>query len=149
MKLDEKEDAAALLAAQLADLARYRHILEAQRAVVRMADAGLLDRFTSQARALVADISVRDDQLLSFRVAAQTAAATGPRAARLADLHAEVQRERALAGTEAQTLAAEIGRATQGVAEQIQRSGRALETVFGGYGSGSRVSVPSLFDRRG
>jgi hypothetical protein len=144
-----EDEAATLLAAQLADLARYRHILEAQRAVLRMADAGLLDRFTSQANALISDISARDGQLLSVRAAAQMSAARGPRAARLADLHAQVQRERAIAGNQAQILADEITRGTPVVANAIMQSGRELEVVFRGYGSVSQVSAPTMIDRRG
>ena len=144
-----EDEAATLLAAQLADLARYRHILEAQRAVLRMADAGLLDRFTSQAHALISGIAARDDQLLSIRAAAQMSAARGPRAARLADLYAQVQRERAIAGNQAQILADEITRGTPAVANAIMQSGRELEVVFRGYGSVAHVSAPSMIDRRG
>jgi hypothetical protein len=102
------DDAAALLAAQIADLARYRHIVEAQRAVLRMEDAGLLEIFTAEAEGIFADISAREVQLLSIRAAVQSGPAALRPDQRAVSLFAELERERALAAAAAQNLAGQM-----------------------------------------
>lgn len=143
------DEATGLLTAQLADLGRYRSLLEAQRAVLRNQDAALLLQTTADAAGVAADISARDSQLLSVRAAAQIAAANEPHATRLAELYAQVERERARAGSEARVLADEIERETPQLARAIQASGRNLAAVFRGYGSSGQVGAPSMIDRRG
>lgn len=144
-----EQDSGTLLAAQLAALARYRDILDAQRAVLRMSDAGLLDRFTSEANAIIADITARDAQLQSVRAVAQDAAAKGPHAMRLAELRHQVRFERARASAEAATLAQEMAQAAPAIAAAIRKSGDDLATMVRGYSTATPHGLPTLIDRRG
>src|SRR5690606_3185532 len=56
-----------LLAAQLADLIRFRDVVEAQRAVLRTSDSDLLERFSHEAEELAATVAGREVRLLALR----------------------------------------------------------------------------------
>lgn len=140
--------AAELLAAQLADLARYRHIVAAQKAVLRMGDAGLLESFASEAEGIVADISSREVQILAIRAAAQgdgEARATGHP---IADLHAKVERERSLASAAARDLASRMEHEASDIARQIMEIGRQLDPAPGGYRPSGEPGDPLLLDEK-
>jgi|CXWL01.1.fsa_nt_gi hypothetical protein len=145
----ETATAATLLAAQLDDLARYRHVVEAQRAVLRMGDAGLLEVFAQEADGLVADISAREVQLLAVRAAAQPAVSHGAAAHPVAELHARVERERARAAAAARDLAALMGREAVAIAHEIADLSLQMDRAQGAYRGGGDGSSPLLIDRTG
>lgn len=143
------DEAAKLLATQIAALARYRHVVEAQRAVLRMEDAGLLEVFAAEANGIFADISAREVQLMSIRAAAQTG---GPLAApdhRLADLHAELDRERARAAAATQNLVGRMAGEAGRIATEIKSASEELDTLVRGYGKGWGTAAPQRIDLRG
>lgn len=141
--------AAELLAAQLADLARYRHIVEAQRAVLRMGDAGLLEVFGQEADGIVADISAREVQLLAVRAAAQAELPHAASGHPVAELHARVERERALASAAARDLAAQMGREAIAIAQEIGDVSQQLDRAQGAYRGAGDASSPLIIDRTG
>lgn len=141
--------AAELLAAQLDDLARYRHVVEAQRAVLRMGDAGLLDVFGREADGLVADISAREVQLLAVRAAAQSTLPPGAPGHPVAELHARVERERSRAAAAARDLAAQMGREAVAIAQEIGDVTHQLDRAQGAYRGGGDASSPLMIDRTG
>jgi hypothetical protein len=145
----DTERAATLLAAQLDDLARYRHVVEAQRAVLRMGDAGLLDVFASEAEGIVADISAREVQLLAVRAAAQSEGTPQPVGHPIADLHARVERERALAAAAARNLASQMEGEALAIARQIADIGQQLVRSQDAYRGHGEVGGPLMIDRTG
>jgi hypothetical protein len=145
----ETERAAALLAAQLDDLARYRHVVEAQRAVLRMGDAGLLDVFASEAEGIVADISAREVQLLAVRAAAQADAHPHAAGHPIADLHAKVERERARAAAAARDLASQMEGEALAIARQIADIGQQLGRSHDAYRGQGDAGGPLMIDRTG
>ncbi|HEY4100153.1 MAG TPA: hypothetical protein VGM20_04665 [Gemmatimonadales bacterium] len=149
MNQPSADDAAALLAAQIADLARYRHIVEAQRAVLRMEDAGLLEIFTAEAEGVFADISAREVQLLSIRAAVQSDTATPRPDQHAVSLFAELERERAMAAAAAQNLAEQMTGEAGRVTVEMKRASEQLNAIVRGYGSRWGAPGPTLIDRRG
>jgi hypothetical protein len=145
----DPERAAALLAAQLDDLARYRHVVEAQRAVLKMGDAGLLDVFASEAEGIVADISAREVQLLAVRAAAQADAHRHPAGHPIADLHAKVERERARAAAAARDLASQMEGEAVAIARQIADIGQQLGRTHDAYRGHGEAGSPLMIDRTG
>ena len=141
--------AATLLAAQLDDLARYRHIVEAQRAVLRMGDAGLLEVFAHEADGIVADISARELQLLAIRAAAQSGPPHPPEGHPVAELHARVERERALASAAARDLAAQMGQEAIAIAQEIGEISHQLDRAQGAYRGAGDANSPLIIDRTG
>lgn len=139
----ESDEAARLLAAQLDALARYRHIVEAQRAVLRMGDAGLLETFASEAEGIIADISAREVRLLAIRAAAQPLPAT------IADLQARVARAKVAASAEALALAYHMESEKAGVAAALRQTNAELGEMLSGYSRRSDPGSPALFDRTG
>ncbi|HEX3928982.1 MAG TPA: hypothetical protein VHW65_13375 [Gemmatimonadales bacterium] len=143
-------EAADLLAGQLADLARYRQVIEAQRAVLRMEDAGLIEIFASEAAGIVADISAREVRLLAIRATAATMGQPEPESSRpLAELRAKVAREQAEAGAAALDLARTTERDSTRIAAQIRVASQQLGVLMRGYGNGPGAAPPSVIDRRG
>jgi len=143
------DEASELLAAQIAALARYRHVVEAQRAVLRMEDAGLLEVFSAEAGGIFADISAREVQLMSLRAACQAREAAAPPDHRLAELHAELERERARTAAAAKNLAGQIPGEAGRVASEIRSASEQLDGLVRGYGRTWNSQEPSLIDRRG
>jgi len=143
------DEAAELLAAQIAALARYRHVVEAQRAVLRMEDAGLLEVFTAEADGIFADISAREVQLMSIRAACQTGAIAVKPDHRLAELHVELDRERARAAAATQNLVGQVQGEAGRVATEIRSASEQLNALVRGYGRTWDHQAPSLIDRRG
>ena len=142
------EEAAALLGKQIAALARYRHIVEAQRAVLRMEDAGLLEVFAAEANGIFADISAREVQLLSIRAAVQpNGGASKDR--RLAALHEQLVLERARAASAAENLAEQISSDVGRVATEIKATSQALNAQVNGYGRGPAPTGATRIDRVG
>ncbi|MBK9548866.1 MAG: hypothetical protein IPO52_07180 [Gemmatimonadetes bacterium] len=145
----ESERAAQLLAAQLDDLARYRHVVQAQRAVLRMGDAGLLEIFSSEADGIVADISAREVQLLAVRAAVQAAPPHVTAGHPVAELHARVERERALASAAARDLAAQMGREAVSIAHEIAEVSGQIDRANGAYRGAGDSAAPVMIDRTG
>ena len=145
----ESERAATLLAAQLDDLARYRHVVQAQRAVLRMGDAGLLEIFANEADGIVADISAREVQLLAVRAAVQAAPAHMAAGHPVAELHARVERERALASAAARDLAAQMGREAVSIAHEIAEVSGQIDRANGAYRGAGDSAAPVMIDRTG
>lgn len=149
MKDFTDDEAAALLAAQIADLARFRHVVEAQRAVLRMEDAGLLEVFTAEADGIFADISAREVQLMSVRAACQSGGVAARRDTRLTQLHADLERERSRAAAAAQNLVGQMQGEAGRVAGEIKAASEQLDALVRGYGRNWSSPTASLIDRRG
>jgi hypothetical protein len=145
----DADRAAELLAAQLDDLARYRHIVEAQRAVLRMGDAGLLEVFANEAQGIVADISSREVQLLAIRAAAQGDGDPRPLAHPISDLHTRVERERAMASAAARDLASQMESEATAITRQIGEISRQLDPGNARYRAPSEPGGPLRVDRTG
>lgn len=145
----ESERAAKLLAAQLDDLARFRHVVEAQRAVLRMGDAGLLEVFANEADGIVADISAREVQLLAVRAAVQSAPAHVTAGHPVAELHTRVERERALASAAARDLATQMGKEAISIAHEIADITGQLDRASGAYRGAGDSAAPVMIDRTG
>jgi hypothetical protein len=143
----EPDEAAQLLAAQLDDLARYRHVVEAQRAVLRMGDAGLLETFGAEAQGIISGISAREVRLLAIRAAAQPD--THPHPATIAELQEKVTRAKAAASAEALALAYHMESEKRGVARAIRETTAELEQSLSGYSRRTEPGTPVLFDRTG
>ncbi len=142
---EEAAEAERLLAAQLDDLVRYRQILEAQRAVLRLKDAGLLDAFSREADDLVADISARDVRLLAIRKAAALVERPDHRA-----LRNRIETERFAADQSARLLADQIATETGRVARAIAETSHELDGVLHGYARRPESGpTDPLFERRG
>ncbi len=136
-----------LLQAQLADLTRFRHVVEAQRAVLRMADAGLLDSFSREAEDLAATVAAREVRLLAIRRAIQRSDG-GREPAVLQSLAGQVDRIRSLASSEASQLAAQMTGNAAAVARELEATSRQLGQVLGGYSRQSAPGEPLLVNRR-
>jgi hypothetical protein len=136
-----------LLRAQLEDLTRFRHVVEAQRAVLRMADAGLLDAFSREAEELAAGVASREVRLLAIRRAMQQGD-DGREPAAVRSLAAQVDRARALAAAEANTLAAAMQGASAETARELEATSRQLGQVLGGYSRQVAPGQPLLINRR-
>lgn len=149
MKEFTADEAAEILAAQIAALARFRHVVEAQRAVLRMEDAGLLEVFTAEADGIFADISAREVQLMSMRAACQGEGDTARRDTRLVELHAQLDRERARAAAAAQHLVGQMQGEAGRVATEIKSASEQLSALMRGYGRSWNSPSASLIDRRG
>lgn len=141
-----RPDAAQLLAAQLADLVRYRHVVEAQRAVLRMGDAGLLDVFSREAEGIADGISNREAQLLAVRAAAQPAP-TAPDS--LGPLYVEVERGRLQAIAAANALAHDMQQEISGVSQALRETTEELDRLVSGYARRGEPGSPVLLDRTG
>jgi hypothetical protein len=149
MKEFTADEAATLLGAQIAALARFRHVVEAQRAVLRMEDAGLLEVFTAEADGIFADISAREVQLMSMRAACQHANASAERDTRLDEHPAALDRERSRAATAAQHLVGQMQGEAGRVATEIKSASEQLDTLLRGYGRNWSSPTRSMIDRRG
>ena len=149
MKNFTDDEAAELLAAQIAALARYRHVVEAQRSVLRMEDAGLLEVFTAEVDGIFADISAREVQLMSMRAACQGAGPAVQPDHRLAELYAELDRERSRAAAVAQSVVGSMQGEAGRVATEIKAASEQLDTLVRGYGRAWNSPQPSRIDRRG
>lgn len=136
-----------MLQAQLADLTRFRHVVEAQRAVLRMADAGLLDSFSREAEDLAATVAAREVRLLAVRRAIQQGA-DGREPASLRSLVGQVDRIRALASAEASQLASQMQGDAAAVARELEATSRQLGQVLGGYSRQVAPGQPLLINRR-
>ncbi len=142
---DEAAEAERLLAAQLDDLVRYRQILEAQRAVLRLKDAGLLDAFSREADDLVAGISARDVRLMAVRDAAAQLDRPDHRAMRN-----RVESERLAADQSARLLADQITVDTGHIARAIVETSQELDGLLHGYNRHpGQGPLDPVFERRG
>ncbi|MEO5800787.1 MAG: hypothetical protein ABIZ70_01770 [Gemmatimonadales bacterium] len=138
---------ATLLAAQIADLARYRHVVEAQHSVLRMGEAGMLEVFAAEADGIISDLSAREVRLLAIRAAAQSDLI--PHAPSLAALRAQVETERAGAGAAAAELARQMEIEARSVAKQLEDTHKALDQLLSGYSQRKDDGGPVLLDRTG
>lgn len=136
-----------LLQEQLDDLTRFRQVVEAQRAVMRMADAGLLDAFSREAEELAATVASREVRLLAIRRAIQQASA-GREPATVRSLAAQVDRARTLAASEASTLASAMTQDAAAAAQELEATSRQLGQVLGGYSRQTAPGQPLLINRR-
>lgn len=141
------ENAARLLAGQLDDLARFRHIVEAQRAVLRMGAAGMLEVFSREADGIASDISARENHLLAVRAAAQPP--VGEAGQRIAALDAQVAAARAAALADVSALSQDMERQASGIAQSIRSTTAELERLVNGYGRPIVEGRPFLVDRTG
>jgi hypothetical protein len=139
--------AEALLKAQLDDLTRFRDVIEAQRAVVRMENAGLLDSFSREAEDLAATVAAREVRLLAIRRAAQQHG-DGREPAAVTSLAAQVDRARALASGEASELARQMEGQAREIAHELEATSRQLGQVLGGYSRQSGPGQPLLINRK-
>ncbi|MCL4866208.1 MAG: hypothetical protein KJZ47_09965 [Gemmatimonadales bacterium] len=139
------EDAEALLRAQLADLARFRHVIEAQRAVLRMEDAGLLGAFARETTDIADAVAARDMILMALRSAAQRDPAT-PRPRWNPALETEVQRARKVASEDSLSLARQMEASAHDISEGV---GRRLESMVGQQFRRDVPGQPMIVDRRG
>lgn len=137
----------ALLQEQLRDLSRFRHVVEAQRAAVRMADISLLDGFSREAEGLAATVASREVRLLAIRRAIQTGP-DGREPADLRSLAAQIDRVRTLAAAEAQALATQMQTGAAHVARELEATSRQLGQVLGGYSRQTGPGQPLLVNRR-
>lgn len=134
------------MAAQLDDVLRYGRILEAQQAVLRMEDVGLLDSFSQEADRLVGDITIRNQLLDAYRTA-NPGALEQPS---LKQLHHQVEHELNRAGRNASALASQMEAQASRLADQVKEASRELGEVLQGYGrKGEVVPSPAHFDRTG
>lgn len=139
--------AEALLRAQLDDLTRFRHVIEAQRAVMRMEDAGLLDTFSREAEGLAATVAAREVRLLAIRRAVQQKEG-GREPAAISSLAAQVDRARTLASGEASTLARQMEGQAHHIARELEATSRQLGQVLGGYTRQAAPGQPLLINRK-
>lgn len=141
----EPEDPAALLRAQLEDLARFRHVVEAQRAVLRMEDARLLRPFAREASAIADTVLARDAVLLALRSAARQDPAIGRKWA--PSLETEVQQARIRASAESLALAREMEQTAQDIARDLEGVGRRMDEVVGRHFGRDIPGQPVIVDR--
>jgi hypothetical protein len=137
------EEIRVLLRAQAEDLARLRHLIDAQAAILGMEEFSLLDQMGREADQLVTGITRRDGELARAGVTA----ANGP-----ADLVRQVEAaaERARRAIERLTRRMETGRAEHRA--RLAEVEREWELLAGGYSfqrPGSPAPAPSLIDRVG
>ncbi len=142
------EDAEALLRAQLADLARFRHVIEAQRAVLRMEDAGLLGAFARETTDIADAVAARDMILMALRSAAQRDPAT-PRPRWNPALETEVQRARKVASEDSLSLARQMEASAHDISKDLEGVGRRLESMVGQQFRRDVPGQPMIVDRRG
>lgn len=148
MKTPDVEDAEALLRAQLADLARFRHVIEAQRAVLRMEDAGLLGAFARETTDIADAVAARDMILMALRSAAQHDKAAAPHHWDPA-LESEVQRARQVASADSLTLARQMESAAHDISRDLEGVGRRLESMMGHQYRRDVPGQPMIVDRMG
>lgn len=137
----------ALLQEQLRDLSRFRHLVEAQRAAVRMAESDLLEGFSREAGEIAGTVAAREVRLLAIRRAVQTGP-DGREPAELRSLASQVDRVRTLAAQEAQALATQMQIDAAHVAQDLEATSRQLGQVLGGYSRQSAPGQPLLVNRR-
>ncbi len=147
MSRPEVAAAEELLAAQLADLVRFRDVVEAQRAVLRSDDARLLERFSHEAEELAATVAGREVRLLALRRSIQMADA-GREPPSIRSLAAQVDRARSVATAEASALARMIEADAKELARELEATSRQLGQVLGGYSRQSAPGQPLLINRR-
>lgn len=136
-----------LLAAQLADLIRFRDVVEAQRAVLRTSDSDLLERFSHEAEELAATVAGREVRLLALRRSIQmTDGGREPPSVR--SLAAQVDRARTIATNEANDLAREMEGQARELARELEATSRQLGQVLGGYSRQAAPGQPLLINRR-
>lgn len=136
-----------LLAAQLADLIRFRDVVEAQRAVLRTSDSDLLERFSREAEELAATVAGREVRLLALRRSIQVADG-GREPPSVRSLAAQVDRARAIATTDANDLAREMEGQARELARELEATSRQLGQVLGGYSRQAAPGQPLLINRR-
>lgn len=136
-----------LLAAQLADLIRFRDVVEAQRAVLRTSDSDLLVRFSREAEELAATVAGREVRLLALRRSIQVADG-GREPPSVRSLAAQVDRARAIATTDANDLAREMEGQARELARELEATSRQLGQVLGGYSRQAAPGQPLLINRR-
>lgn len=142
------DDAEALLRAQLADLARFRHVIEAQRAVLRMEDAGLLGAFARETSDLAEAVAARDMILMALRSAAQPNQA-GPHHRWDPTLESEVERARKVASQDSLSLARQMESAAHDISRDLEGVGRRLESMVGRQYRRDVPGQPMIVDRIG
>jgi len=142
------EDAEALLRAQLADLARFRHVIEAQRAVLRMEDAGLLGAFARETTDIADAVAARDMILMALRSAAQPSKAA-PGRHWDATLESEVERARKVASEDSLLLARQMEAAAHGISKELAGVRRRLAPMVGPQFRRDVPGQPMIVDRRG
>lgn len=148
MNGSDVEDAEALLRAQLADLARFRHVIEAQRAVLRMEDAGLLGAFARETTEIADAVAARDMILTALRSAAQPdPSALRPRWDPA--LESEVLRARKAASEDSLSLARQMETAAHDISKDLEGVGRRLEAMVGQQFRRDIPGQPMIVDRRG
>ncbi|HRP08305.1 MAG TPA: hypothetical protein PLL69_07445 [Gemmatimonadales bacterium] len=140
--------AEALLQQQLDDLIRFRDVVEAQRAVLRMADRALLERFAREAEELAATVAGREVRLLTIRRSIQQRDA-GREPASIRTLAAQVDRARQTASAEASALARLMESEARELARELEATSRQLAQVLGGYSRQAAPGQPLLINRRG
>jgi hypothetical protein len=144
----EPENAEALLRAQLADLARFRHVIEAQRAVLRMEDAGLLGAFARETTDIADAVMARDMILMSLRSAAQRdPVAASPRWDPA--LESEVHRARTRASEDSLALARQMEASAHDISRDLEGVGRRLEQMVGPRSTRDLPGQPLIVDRIG
>lgn len=133
--------------AQLDDLTRFRDVVEAQRAVLRLADTALLERFSHEAEELAATVAGREVRLLALRRAIQSADA-GREPPSVRSLAAQVDRARTIATSEASALARAMEGDAKELARELEATSRQLGQVLGGYSRQVAPGQPLLINRR-
>ncbi|MBL0178825.1 MAG: hypothetical protein IPP98_06815 [Gemmatimonadetes bacterium] len=133
---------------------RYRHVVQAQRAVLRMGDAGLLGIFASEADGIIADISGPRSPVAS-RLQAAVQAAPAAHVAAGHPVHGRAalpgsRREQALASAAAWDLAAQMGREAVWIAHEIADvTGQLDRTSSSAYQGAGDSAAPVMIDRTG
>jgi hypothetical protein len=132
-----RPDTETLLTDQAIDLVRYRALVEAQVAVLFMAEASLLDQLGHEADGLLDQIVVRDRQIGVVEEA-------GP----LAELSARVERARSSARLATNRLIQSLRRESARVASDLELAGRESAARGIGYPMPRQgLSSPLLVDR--
>ena len=132
-----------VLTAQLAALARYCHLVEAQRAVLRLGDAGMLDTFSREAEGVVADITAREVQIVAIR-----AAVAQDMSSNTVDLLTRADFARTEAATAARELAREMEKEAVRIGQALRETSGELDRLIGNYGR-RPDGKPVLIDRTG
>ena len=86
---------------------------------------------------------------MSVRAACQSAGGAAKPDRRLAELHTELDRERARAAAAAQILVGQVQGEAGRVATEIKSASEQLDALVRGYGRTWNNQAPSLIDRRG
>ncbi len=136
----------ALIETQIADLERYRQVVEAQDAVLRMPDASLLGAFTDEADEIVTGVITREHQIRRLR--ARLARDGSPEW--LEELEDAMQLARRQAASAAARQALRIKSEAAALSRRLASVEAEMRHLAGGYQPARpAVSNPVLLDRVG